>query len=620
MTNTNISALISTATQMRSGGAFPNYIEYIRFPEYRNFAADAKISFDFPLTVFVGRNGTGKTAALQALFGAPHGNSVGKYWFSTYVDPIYEAALEPGKRRSFEGDRNAFIYAYKATSGDIVEVLKTRILYKNNPDYWEPSRPIAKYGMKTLAGRGRNPAINKHVIYLNFRYMLTAFDLSFYFTDLNKIKASLRTRQSITTIQDYLRYKSRYLKNALAKRNIRPIKRNALSRPASTLSPDEISYINRITGKDYIGGRLIEHRFYERWGTSVLFETAHRTYSEAFAGSGETAVVRLVHTVYNAPEGSLVLLDEPEISLHPGAQEELITFLLDQIKRKKLQVVLSTHSPAIVRQLPRTAIKVFSTRQDGAVEINENWTSSEAYFELGHFHHKKINILVEDKLAQEVLEEAIATMPGANLAVFNVEFFPGGQSAMKQDITYFMRDKSANKYIFFDGDQKPDEEHVDPINIPISQHTEEFLDTTIKKQTKGQKISLVTDGGITGGNKSQKINHMLQYLAYYRRYVFYLPFNTPEDAIWSSDVALGLLRWHYGDEAGIGHGAIQADEEIARIESLPTTKEKFARLAEVVELPIAHLHRSFIRKWRDKKDDAWENIRDLIEAIKKSDA
>ena len=42
----------------------------------------------------------------------------------------------------------------------------------------------------------------------------------------------------------------------------------------------------------------------------------------------------------------LLLLDEPETSLHPGAQVKLQRYILDQIKKKHLQVVISTHAPA----------------------------------------------------------------------------------------------------------------------------------------------------------------------------------------------------------------------------------------------------------------------------------
>jgi predicted ATPase len=82
------------------------------------------------------------------------------------------------------------------------------------------------------------------------------------------------------------------------------------------------------------------------------------SYTEAFAGSGEFAVVRLVVALAGAQPGSLILLDEPEVSLHPGAQERLMSFLYVRVKKLKHQAVLATHSPGIIRWLPPEAIKV----------------------------------------------------------------------------------------------------------------------------------------------------------------------------------------------------------------------------------------------------------------------
>jgi hypothetical protein len=88
---------------------------------------------DFPLSLLIGKNGTNKSSILQALYGCPDGKSVGEYWFSTHTDTI-----------DVLGDKSpqAFFYRYKIPStGEVAEVLKTRVQKENDPDYWEPSRP-----------------------------------------------------------------------------------------------------------------------------------------------------------------------------------------------------------------------------------------------------------------------------------------------------------------------------------------------------------------------------------------------------------------------------------------------------------------------------------------------
>ena len=94
---------------MKARNAFRNFIEYIQFPYFRNLEKDTRITFDFPLTVFVGQNGSGKSSTLHALYGAPKRNTPFEFWFSTAVDPIVEV--------SEGGYRHSFFYVYKDNHG-----------------------------------------------------------------------------------------------------------------------------------------------------------------------------------------------------------------------------------------------------------------------------------------------------------------------------------------------------------------------------------------------------------------------------------------------------------------------------------------------------------------------
>jgi predicted ATP-binding protein involved in virulence len=156
---------INTLKQLRTIGIHRHYIEHIRFPFFRNLENDTKITFDFPITFLVGKNGGGKSSTLQSLYGCPKGYSLGDYWFTTELDPIKE----------FDKNRNRFIYGFKDVN-NIGEVIKQRINRKNDPDYWEAAKPIKRYGIST---KKRFSPIDKNVIYLDFRSELSAFDKFF---------------------------------------------------------------------------------------------------------------------------------------------------------------------------------------------------------------------------------------------------------------------------------------------------------------------------------------------------------------------------------------------------------------------------------------------------------
>ena len=65
--------------------------------------------------------------------------------------------------------------------------------------------------------------------------------------------------------------------------------------------------------------------------------------------SGEQQEVVLFYDLlFNVQPGSLVLIDEPEISLHVVWQKEFLSDLMSIIDLKKLTVIVATHSPQII--------------------------------------------------------------------------------------------------------------------------------------------------------------------------------------------------------------------------------------------------------------------------------
>lgn len=65
--------------------------------------------------------------------------------------------------------------------------------------------------------------------------------------------------------------------------------------------------------------------------------------------SGEQhEVVLLYELIFNAKQNVLVLIDEPEISLHITWQKEFLNDVLKIIKIQNIQVILATHSPSII--------------------------------------------------------------------------------------------------------------------------------------------------------------------------------------------------------------------------------------------------------------------------------
>jgi len=577
----NTSKIIKIIESMKkSGKVFSNYIDYIRFPFYKNLEKNTKIIFDFPLTVFVGQNGGGKSSALQALYGAPHGQSVGNFWFSTIIDKIEE---------SEDGDKPSLIYSYQNK-----EVLKSRVGLKKGFDYWEPSRPIKKYGMKMMGGK-RNPAIKKNVLHIDFKSILSAFDKYLYFdTHYKKLKAG--------SPQSYLRDRSIKLNNAIHKDQIYRSRSGEINEKAIELSDRELKIMSEILGRKYQKGIIIHHNFFHNWGTSVMFHTAQLNYSEAFAGSGEMAVAATVNKIINTPAESLILLDEPEVSLHPGAQQKLKVFLLNEIKEKKHQIIISTHSPNIIENLPSNCIKVFSQLPNGKIHIGNSSTPSEAFYFIGQKQNNIKTIIVEDSLAKELLDSIIKSMGDQVVPLFSVEFFQGGATMMKKQIAGFLSESDKNKFIFFDGDQDTGVTFDPKVDLTEENRTSKFLKDKICEVSgmDSKKIPFSLDGDLRTHPEVY-----VNYLKYWNSNVLFLPKKIPEELIWDDKVADRLK-----------------DNISSKIMQCGDYKDRFVELSKKClnnDTPssqeILTIQRLFLTQWIEKKDKNYTLISNYLKKI-----
>ena len=70
-------------------------------------------------------------------------------------------------------------------------------------------------------------------------------------------------------------------------------------------------------------------------------------------GFGVSQVLPLIAQCYYAPEGSILILEQPEAHLHPKAQSELADVLIDVVKNRNVQIILESHSEHLLLRLMR---------------------------------------------------------------------------------------------------------------------------------------------------------------------------------------------------------------------------------------------------------------------------
>lgn len=96
-------------------------------------------------------------------------------------------------------------------------------------------------------------------------------------------------------------------------------------------------------------------------------------------GVGIAQVLPVLTLAYSAPEGSTIVLEEPEIHLHPLAQSVLAELFVEVSEKRRVQFVVETHSEHLFRRLQTLVARrsvnadnvamYFVEKNDGVAEL-----------------------------------------------------------------------------------------------------------------------------------------------------------------------------------------------------------------------------------------------------------
>jgi len=70
-------------------------------------------------------------------------------------------------------------------------------------------------------------------------------------------------------------------------------------------------------------------------------------------GFGVSQILPVLVLCYYVPEGSTILLEQPEIHLHPSVQSGLADVFIDAMKNRNVQIIVESHSEHLLRRLQR---------------------------------------------------------------------------------------------------------------------------------------------------------------------------------------------------------------------------------------------------------------------------
>ncbi len=92
--------------------------------------------------------------------------------------------------------------------------------------------------------------------------------------------------------------------------------------------------------------------------------------------SGEKELITKVFPLYISDiKNCIILVDEPESSLHPNWQFEIMNIYRKIAEEKNCQIIIATHSPYIVASVPKEQVRIL-VKEENQIKVIENFSKS----------------------------------------------------------------------------------------------------------------------------------------------------------------------------------------------------------------------------------------------------
>lgn len=373
--------------------------KFVKSNRYANFGAcvnsiiikgfrglSCSLNFEFPVTAITGLNGAGKSTAGQLLLCAYKKPSTADYK-RWYVKDFFPVSV--ADPRPFEAD-GSVEYQYQTSN-------------VNEDQYLTVSRASQEW-----SGYKRQP--EKTSIYIG---------LTFYLPKVERRDLTIYSAKNIS-----------------------------LSGRAEV--DNGAMWASRILGHNY------EDVFFqgvESPNRSAELGMAKRLgaeYSENNMGFGEGRVIHSIRLLESCPAQSLIILEEPETSLHEYAQYEFAKYLMNVSFRRGHQIFFSTHASSMIRALPPEGRKMLARDANG-VAVYDRLSSIHLRNALTEGKDGHLVVCVEDNFAQSLLRELVRVKKPDLLR--RIKVIPFGDAHAVKGAVKVLRDSNVKAVGVRDGDQ-----------------------------------------------------------------------------------------------------------------------------------------------------------------------
>jgi len=190
------------------------------------------------------------------------------------------------------------------------------------------------------------------------------------------------------------------------------------------LSDEFRGHLSYILGREYTNARFAAPDVNAKRAVGLL----HREFGEIsqfHQGAGEDTSLDLMRALQAVPNNSLLIIDEVEASLHPRAQRRLINFLIKLSRLRRVQIIVSTHSPYVLEELPSEARVLLLPTAEGP-SVLYGASPEFALTKLDEIVHPEAFVYVEDRSAEVLVREIIARHPEGQMVMSRIKVSPVG--------------------------------------------------------------------------------------------------------------------------------------------------------------------------------------------------
>ena len=311
-----------------------------------NFESEGKV---LDLIVLAGINGSGKTRVLESI----------RYWFEMFRSKAVNVELfyEENEREVLESLMN---------SEGLTEIEKEM---QKEIEYTDCLRNIKFYNYDYRHNKTENRNYNSKIISKSFEKLKIFPKLIYVPTEINfeeikKAQTNLKKEYNFINIVDSYEIKDipSYIATRISK--VANEEENLTMGQVRKKVFEEINGIFEILELDV---KLSEISKDEN-SMPIFTDSSGKKFGINELSSGEKQLfLRTLAIKMLEPENSIIMIDEPELSLHPKWQQKIVD-VYRKIGRNN-QIILATHSPHILGSVEKENIILLEKNENGIVEV-----------------------------------------------------------------------------------------------------------------------------------------------------------------------------------------------------------------------------------------------------------